>query len=233
MIYKAITNNKDSFLSLPESGMGYQIIEAKKQGQTYKDKFIVYNSELIVDLDTSFNLKRNKIESKGYRMMFSSSYSIRLSDISIASPIIQLQLSTRQLFSAIKTETKNKGRHTGGKGAVDNDEIYAKGTDVFARLSAYESDNRIDTVNNRLLPGSYTTSHKDYSSCKSHNDDPVDRFALPNDEEIKWAFYIIRKSYDKYRPGVVQPANGHEGGGIEALFDNRTANGTFIRKDEY
>jgi hypothetical protein len=101
------------------------------------------------------------------------------------------------------------------------------------RLSAYENDRRIDHFNKKLLDGTYTTTEDDYLTCKKYGDDPVDRYALPNDEEIKWAFHVKPKNWDKYRPGIVQPANGHIGGGIEALFDNGTSVDTYFKKTPY
>ena len=229
MIYKAYSSFIQSLLQLPETGMGYQFIEAiKGSNQYYSQKFIVYNADLIVDYNDSFQTNKRKIISEGYsRILNKSDY------ISLKQP----KLLNRKELKAIRTlsESKmdNKGRHSGGTGAKDNDPIYANGIDIFVRLSAYENDRRVDFINKKLLNGTYTTTEKDYLTCKQYNDDPVDRYALPNDEEIKWAFHVKPKSYDKYRPGIVQPANRHNGGGIEALFDNGTSQGTYFKKTPY
>ena len=81
--------------------------------------------------------------------------------------------------------------------------------------------------------GSYTTTEEDYLLCKNNDDDPIDRYALPNNESIKWVFYIRPDSNDQYRPGIVQPANNHSGGGEEALFDQGTSNETYIERKSY
>ena len=62
------------------------------------------------------------------------------------------------------------------------------------------------------------------------NDDPIDRYALPNDETIKWAFYIQPKSWDKLQKGIVQPAFDHYGGGIEVYFEDETSYNTYFEK---
>ena len=54
MIFKAYSSDQRQFLSFPETGMGYQIIEAKRYGKTSKDRFVVFNSELVIDLDSKF-----------------------------------------------------------------------------------------------------------------------------------------------------------------------------------
>jgi hypothetical protein len=228
MIFKAQSQFSQTLLALSETGMGYQIIDAKRQGRNAMDRFIVYNSELIVDLDNNFNIYKRQIALESYTKMFSQS-----SFIALESPTLvrRSALSNVRMFS--ESSMNNKGRHSGGTGAVSNAAIYANGTDLFVRLSAYADDKRIDFVKMRLKDGTYTTTETDYLTCKRYHDDPVDRYALPNDETIKWAFFVKPKSSDKYRPGIVQPANNHNGGGIEALFDNGTSDGTYIERKPY
>ena len=85
----------------------------------------------------------------------------------------------------------------------------------------------------RLKPGSFTTTFRDYTDCVSTSDDPIDRYALPNDEKINWSFYIKPKSIDILQKGIVQPAFNHEGGGIEAYFEKGTSESTYLMKREY
>jgi len=124
-------------------------------------------------------------------------------------------------------------RHSGGNGAIDNPRETANGVEIFVRISAYENDKRINFVENKLINGTYTTTHNDYIDCMYANDDPIDRYALPNDEKIKWAFYIRPQSIDILQRGIVQPAFGHNGGGIEAYFENGTSKNTYYNKKEY
>ena len=100
-------------------------------------------------------------------------------------------------------------------------------------LPAFRNDKRIDFEKKKLKKGSYTTTQSDYGVCVEYHDDPVDRYALPNDDSIKWAFYIRPEKIDGLQRGIVQPAFGHEGGGIEAFFENGTSDGTFIETKPY
>jgi hypothetical protein len=61
----------------------------------------------------------------------------------------------------------------------------------------------------------------------------VDRYALPNDDTIKYSFTIIPENIDKLQRGIVQPAFEKLGGGIEAYFDKGTSNGTYKGKSKY
>ena len=231
MIHTVYSIDASTLLSKPETGMGYQIVEASLFRKTGVKRYIVYNSELAIDLDDEFPYYQRKIIAEGFS-----------NAVTKANDTIMLETSSIKVLSknAIKeskflNENKklNKKRHSGGKGAIDNPKEKADGNEVFVRLSAYEDDRRIDFGKKKLKPGSYTTTEQDYKDCVSTNDDPVDRYALPNDEKIQWAFYIKPKKEDTLQRGIVQPAFGHEGGGIEAYFENGTSDNTFLQKKSY
>jgi hypothetical protein len=84
-----------------------------------------------------------------------------------------------------------------------------------------------------LCPGSYTTTWLDYISCLSGKYNPVDRYALPNNDEIKFVFHIQPKKTDTLQRGIVQEANGKSGGGEEAYFAKGTAPGTFLKQTSF
>ena len=54
MIFRAEEIVIQNLVSLPETGMGYQIVEARNYGETTQKKFIIYNCQLIVDFDNQF-----------------------------------------------------------------------------------------------------------------------------------------------------------------------------------
>ncbi len=230
MIYKAYDSDTERFLSLPETGMGYQVIEAKRSSNTVKEKFVVYNGELIVDLDSRFSEFRKLIETSNFSKVLNEAkpWPYETASISLVSKTLLLERRTLS-----ENKEKYKHRHRGGKGAKDNPKESANGSELFVRLSAYKSDHRIDFEKKRLKKGSYTTTDLDYKDCVKYSDDPVDRYALPNDDSIEWAFFIRPKKIDVLQRGIVQPAFGHEGGGIEAYFENGTSNDTFLSTKPY
>ncbi len=83
------------------------------------------------------------------------------------------------------------------------------------------------------MPGSFTTTKKDYESCVNSKDDPVQRYALPNEEIIEWAFHILPNVKDGYKFGTVKPEFGMRGGGEECFFENGTSFGTFKKQTDY
>lgn len=230
MIFKAYESAQKQFITLPETGMGYQIIEAKRYGKISKDRFVVYNCELVMDLDSQFLDFKHKILTEGFSTVLN-----KAADLTIETTSISLIPRSQITESRILTEgkKKEKGRHSGGKGALDNPEEVADGKEIIVRLSAYENDKRIDFINKKLKPGAFATTNADYYVCMRTSDDPIDRYALPNDETIKWAFYVQPKKDDILQQGIVQPAFGHDGGGIEVFFKYGTSEKTYLDTRPY
>lgn len=229
MIYKIYNSDADTLLEQPETGMGYQIVNARQYNRYTIKKMVVYNSNLAVDLDTDFISLKQKIITEGYSKVLRGATELMLETDSIR-VLTKSELGeinsvseTRQLYKTSSNE----------KGAKENLKEYANGEEVFVRISAYEDDKRIDFKKKKLKKGSFTTTKFDYNECVQTDDNPIDRYALPNDEEIKWAFYIKPKSNDQLQRGKVQPAFGRNGGGVEAYFEEGTSNDTYLNKKEY
>ncbi len=238
MIHKAYSSDIAKLLSSPETGMGYQIFEAALYGRSQKSRYCAYNGELIIDLDINFSINKRLVFSKHFSTVLNESKSLALETSSIT--ILrkaQIVDTVKNLALEVKmmseSEKKDLHRYSGGRGAVDSPKEYANGKEVFVRVSAYENDRRIDFTKKKLVDGTFTTTHLDYLDCVLYSDDPVDRYALPNDEKIKWAFYILPKSNDSLQRGIVQPAFGHQGGGIEAYFEKGTSENTYMDKRIY
>lgn len=230
MIYKAYSSDTNKLISLPETGMGYQVIDGQLTGSSTTKRYVVYNADLIVDYDDDFQRNKQLIIVRGYTLISNAA-----SLLNIKTESIKL-ITKRSLYeskSLSQTKINVNNRHSGGKGAIDSQKENADGKEYFVRLSAYQNDKRIDFVTNRLKEGSFTTTLYDYVSCVRTNDDPVDRYALPNDDTIKWSFYIQPKSFDSLQRGIVQPAFGHEGGGIEAYFEYGTSENTYLLTKRY
>ena len=220
MYYKLSSSQENELLNQPETGMGYQIIEANKQGSYAREKFLVLNSEIVIDINGYEDGHVRKVINEGINSVKSGAGLINLSAISV--------LSEKQ-FRSIASESKNENE----RGAIENPVVNATGEEIFVRLSAFEDDKRIDKTNKCLRPGSYTTMMDDYINCKTSNDDPVDRYALPNNDRIRYAFHIQPVKTDTLQRGIVQSANGKRGGGKEAYFAKGTAAGTFLKQTPY
>jgi hypothetical protein len=219
MIQKLKSYQITQLRNIPESGMGYQFIEAESGFYSLKKKYLVLNCQMLIDDSSEIINEVKNVFNRGFKTMLFSANEAELKNIRLVENLSNSQIKT---FSAT--------RHTG---AIHQHIEKANGEEVFTRLSAYEDDFRIDSVNKKLVPGSYTTTYVDYQYCKNNNLDPVERYALPNDEPISWAFYIQPIKSDTLQRGIVEPAYGHNGGGVEVYFANGTANYTYFKKTSY
>lgn len=213
----------EKLLSLPETGMGYQIIKANTRiNYSFKEnRYIACNAQSLIPLR-----EINKPSS------FIKSHLLESQDIEIdPSSITLIEKNYPNIRKSIASSyylPENKER-----GAKDNPIECANGKEVFVRLSAFKIDRRIDFVRKRLRPGSFTTTCNDYKDCLRTNDNPINRYALPNSDKIEWAFYIQPEKYDILQRGIVQPVNNREGGGKEAYFKAGTSDYTFFARREY
>ena len=219
MVRKLKESQIKELLQYHESGMGYQLIEAETSFYGTKNKYLVLNSQMIIDDTTQILNEVKSVFKKGYKTMLFSASEVELKNIRLVENLSNFNIKT---FSA-----SNK------TGAIHQKIEFANGSEIFSRLSAYEDDFRVDTVNKKLLPGSFATTNLDYQFCKNNKINPVERYALPNDEDIKYAFHFKPLKVDYLQRGIVEPANNHKGGGIEAYFEKGTSNNTFIGKEYY
>lgn len=220
MIRKLNLIQTGELIKLRESGMGYQMVEADEKSGFYtkRKKFIILNSQLVIDDSPQIINEVKQVFRSGFNKVLLQSQGVELKNFRLCESLNNL----RSNFSAISNT-----------GAKHQKLEKANGSEEFYRLSAYENDFRIDTVNKRLIEGSYTTTKLDYFTCKFLEHDPVDRYALPNDEIIKFVFEIKPTTNDYLQRGKVEPEFGHKGGGAEVLFERGTSINTYIRKFDY
>ena len=200
--------------------MGYQFIEARFFGEFANKQFVALNAELLVE--------NGRDESNNFRKIAKEGFTKSVKDATVKE-IKDIKLVSKSQYFNLAEEPKPRQN----KGAKDGPLLSPDGKSIYVRLSAYQDDKRIDKVNRRLLPGSYTTTAKDYAVCVVKKDDPVERYALPNDDKIEWAFFIQPLVKDTYRYGIVQPDFGRRGGGEECLFENGTSFYTFKEEKKY
>lgn len=219
MIRKLKISQIQELLRLRETGMGYQFIEAETGYYGTKNKYLVLNSQMIIDDTPQIINEVKNVFKSGYRTMLFSASEVELKNIRLVENLSNYRVKS---FSA-----------SAQTGAIHQQVQNADGVEKFTRLSAFEDDFRVDIVNKRLVAGSFSTTYDDYQYCKNNNINPVERYALPNDEDIKWAFHIRPIKTDTLQRGIVEPANNHNGGGVEAYFEKGTSNNTFLERTAY
>ncbi len=199
--------------------MRNQIIEAREDKKYETKRFVVLNSELIVE---SYRAEEylQQILIEGIVKFKAHAEVLNLQNIVVLNKV--------EAFGKVNED--NPGII---KGAKDSPETRTDGVEVFVRLSPFYYDKRIDRVKKCLHPQSYATTFINYDACRKQKIDPIERLALPSEEIINWVFHIRPTLSDVIQRGIVQPANGHRGGGAEAYFKNGTSPSTFFGETKY
>lgn len=218
MLYKLPIENIEALKKLPETGMGFQVITTLYERETY----VIWNGQLALQ-QKGFDLHYlktivNEIKNKTFSDIIALAKPKRLSHMMLA--LAEEPLSVRDL--PVESE-----------GARSNQSEYVNGDELFVRISAFEDDIRIDKVDKCLLPGTFTTTASDALKCEVEKDNPVQRYALPNELLIRWAFYIQPKTTDILQRGNVEANFGKKGGGREVFFEKGTSRRTFIWKKQW
>ena len=235
MFYKLSSSDITTLTDKPETGMGYQVVMARVMFEKVEKIFVVYNSELVIIEDSEFKANKDKFKKEKFASILKGAEPLRLS----ASIKVLNEDEARNLpsikedsFKANEVEQKWHKTYSDNSGALDNPPKNADGKEIFVRVSPYQDDRRIDKVNRKLKPGSFSTTEQDYKDCVA-NDDPIERYALPSADKIAWAFYIKPITSDNLQRGIVQPAFGRRGGGIEAYFAVGTSANTLFDTRNY
>ena len=187
----------------PESGMGYQTVEAdyknvKIKGTVYNAELLLWERETRTILVEAFETLLEKADSSDAQFIKS---------IKVISPKRVTSESAAEKFL----------RKIQGEPATEGTPKKTKEGETFARFTAYKNDRRI-TPNKGLRPGTYATTEADAKNVKTGSE-AVERYALPDPKPAIYRYKIEPYKDTIYRQGIVQPANGHRGGGIEVIFD--------------
>lgn len=200
-------------LSLPESGMGYQIVEATYSDYSKKECIILNATiaEAVNNRNAHDVLKSISLEEANKVYTFASA----------SSEIIDVALKADKGIFKASTVKLNEA-----KGANSAPKEFTETGELFVRFSPFEDDIRIDKVNKKAKPGTYVTTKADAEYCVSAGINPIARYALPSIFPVKYAFDIKPCEKTIIQRGIVEPANDQTGGGKEALFPLGTDNNT-------
>jgi len=204
---KLIDDHSKILRSQPESGIGYQTVEASFfSGEV--EKSIVFNAELLVAVEELEELKKFVSYKSLLSEPLKSSENIKEIRIIAISEFLKLDFSDN-----LQNPSLLPIKHTG-----DNE--------GFKRFSAYKYDKRV-TPGGGLYPGTYATTVNDINVVPSGLS-AVARYALPNPWPTKYVLTIVPPLDTEIRCGTVQPAFNQSGGGVEILFINGTPDQTVI-----
>ena len=208
-------------LHLPESGMGYQVLEILTDTNEHL-KAIAYNAEPVLpdrpeqrSLLWEYALGRLSIGGHGREIR-----EVHLLPRSAASG--WAGLSVRESRAAYGSRP-----HRGPAKDAPNERT--KAGEAFRRFCAFENDRRV-TADRRLTPGTDATTYRDSELVRTGKE-AVARYALPNPQPAVHRFTSTPVPELTIQYGIVEPANGQPGGGEEVIFADGTNPGSVVRRD--
>ena len=193
-------------VSLPESGMGYQIVGDGNR------IWVCFNAIIAVPMDELRGLSFGEAENALLARDLSNE------PISTELPRAEFGRDLRIAFSLLDSGLRDP--------AVDLSFPYSvtspmpprprKPPAAYYRFSAFYRDRRIAPDGN-FLPGTYATTFSDMRTVPSGLA-AVGRYALPNPASARFLYSVVTYSNPTHL-GAVTPNFGQSGGGVEALFN--------------
>lgn len=208
MYYRLSPSQEKELLSQPETGMGYQAIEAQLPGIDMKAKFIVLNAELVVELNEAAPLCVKEIARSGIDNVLAKAMDFRWKITKVL--LHDTELKPVSVANEVKEE-------------------HPDGGEIFVRRSLYANDKRIDTVNKCLRAGSFTTTFADSLKYKHSSEDPLIQLAMDHGVRGQYGFHVQPKRNDVLQRGKVNAQTGAK----EVFFKNGTSFGTFLKREAY
>jgi len=197
-----------SLLAQPESGMGFQIVEAKKAASLGSEAWLVFNGELAIVIEDQTWLQSRAAMSEIHLRAEAKNVSTLIESFHVATTRSGVG---RPPSSHGPARTLAPAAHS----LIKKSET-AAGT-TYYRFSAFENDRRVNPKTGAFLPGTYATTATDKPMAPS-GFAAVGRYALPNVLPASFVFALSAVGSERIHIGTVAPAFGQSGGGVEVFF---------------
>lgn len=201
-----IAADTKKLLQQPETGMGYQIVEATTRDGVKRDG-IAFNAELFFYGDESRSILRTQ--------RYPNVLKLASTPVEEFKELRVLSRSAARTTLTVREDTLAK---TGP--AKDAPVESTKAIQVFTRFSAFPNDNRVQP-DGSWSKGTYATTEEDVKNVKTGKE-AVARYALPNPDPASYVYTGRPKKDTAIQRGKVEPAFDQPGGGVEVIFPNGT-----------
>ena len=165
MYYQLDAKTTKRLVNLPESGIGYQIVEAQTNEHDRLVRYWVFNAELALPIDQLVN----SLKHENFYYLLSTARPIQWVHFRVLKP-----KEIVELF-----DTVPEVQHLEEKKELKSEEV--------VRILPYREDNRL--VGGHLTRGSLCVLEGAVSKCISKGLDVIDRFGIPNFDNKKEVYY--------------------------------------------
>lgn len=208
----------NELLNLPETGMGFQFVEATFWGDS--KQLLIFNSEHAVDI-TELNLSTTE---EIYELLQNERKIISYLDFKHN---LLFSAPEAHSFKLISTRIGSPSTAT-GKPIAATPSTLVKHVNLaknrkFFRFSAFNPDRRVDPITGDFRAGTYATVESEVPFVPT-GFVAVGRFALPNNIPASYRYSIEAPKSTPVSFGTVAPAFSQAGGGVEAYFDKKVIN---------
>ena len=213
-----------SVTMLPETGMGFQLVEAMVMGTI--SPLLVLNCERAINLheiDLTPGDDPTAILRNGLRVIETMKTQPVVTMFSAPQPRIIKLLSAR---IGIIPKSLGAAAPAGPQIALPSSlvkHVLLSANRTFFRFSAFNPDRRVDPLTGSFLPGTYAATESEVPFVPT-GFVAVGRFALPNNLPASYRYEIEAPVGTSVDFGTVAPAFGQSGGGVEAYFANAVVN---------
>jgi hypothetical protein len=216
---------KKGLEALPETGMGFQLVEAMVMGDV--KRLLVFNGEKAIDLsgvDLSVSNDPAIILRNGMRIVELLKSDVWQTIVMSPAPHSFRLLSIR--IPLVHGLTGGAMASTPVTAALPSSlvkHVKLKAPRAFHRFSAFTPDRRVHPLTGDFLPGTYASPASELPFLPT-GFAVVGRFALPNSLPASHHFEINAAAGTDVDFGTVAPAFGQAGGGVEAFFSKGAKN---------
>ncbi|WP_157836997.1 hypothetical protein [Geminisphaera colitermitum] len=204
---------------LPEYGMGYQVGSVRLNSNGTEEG-IILNGEVFLKFSDAQSIPN--LFAQYEQLLFNARFNaLKVIGASlIERPASEIRGIRKIRLHSFSMSTVNEKR----AGAKDAEDSYTTHGEVFKRFSAYANDFRVTTMRG-LTAGTYATTAEDALNVGT-GIEAVLRYALENKAPANKVFTIKPPGNTKLKRGIVEPAYGEPGGGVEVIFVDGSPSGT-------
>jgi hypothetical protein len=199
-------------VSQPESGMGYQLVDVELSSGVIRG--VAYNAELVLREEEPRTLLNVRV----FETLLKAAEIREIIDVNVRG-------SMKKTVSAVFERAVARAGE-----AKDAPVEATAAEDEFRRFSAYATDRR-RLADGSLSPGTYATTAADALNVKTGTE-AVRRYALPDPAPASYVLTSRPAAKTAIQRGIVAPAYGQPGGGVEVIFPNGTAPSTTTGPDQ-
>jgi hypothetical protein len=222
-------NSINELLALPETGMGFQLVEGSVLGA--RKRMLVFNAIEAIDLsDVGLEIGKDPamVLRNGLRIIELLRIGAKTTLLSAPAPHNFVLLESR-IASVTPMAAPRGPAPTIAMPSSLVKHVTLTATRPFHRFSAFNPDRRIHPVTGRFLPGTYGCPDSETPFVPT-GFTAVGRFALPNNLPASHHYEIEAAIGTSIDFGTVAPAFGQAGGGVEAFFQHGAKDANLPRK---